>query len=248
MIRFYIMLKRISAFKNMCVPITDGFLKNYLWSLATSDETYLSGNFDKDTLVEFEKYIRPNQVVYDLGANEGYYAISASKIVESNGKVFAFEPMPENLRLLNKHISVNKIKNITVIDKAVSNKNDILTFSKTDDRAGNTYVNSSPKFEETTSRFEVFSVALDHFCITDKNPSPDVLKIDVEGAEYDVLIGAQQVIEKYKPIVILATHDYHVVGIKDACLDFFTKRGYDYYKLGNHNSEKFADFVFYPKK
>lgn len=241
-------LKRINSLKNMSVPITNGFLKDYFWSLSTSDETYLSGNFDMDTLLEFKKFLKPNQVVYDLGANEGYYSISASKIVGKFGKVFAFEPMPENLIHLNRHVNKNKIENITVINKAVADKNGKVTFSMTDDRAGNTYISSSPKFDESKSNFLVETVTVDHFCLVEHNLPPDLIKIDVEGAEYDVLKGAEEVIKTFRPVVILATHEYHVKGIKDLCLNYFENQGYQYYKLNNHNSNELADFVFYPNK
>jgi FkbM family methyltransferase len=244
LIRIYTVLKKRKFFKRSNVFITSGFLKNYKWSLHTSDETYLSGIYDTETFVELKKHLKPSDIVYDLGANEGYYSIVASKIIGEKGTVYAFEPMPENISLLENHIKINSLKNIVVVPKAVSNKLDDLVFTNTNDRAGNTYINSSPKFNESDVRFSVKATTLDHFCFVEKNKLPSLIKIDVEGAEYDVLCGAEKVIKESKPIIIVATHDFHVKGVKDKCINLLVSYGYKYHKLNNYDDPDFSDFLF----
>ena len=53
------------------------------------------------------------------------------------------------------------------------------------------------------------------------------MKIDVEGAEYDVLLGARNTIDKYRPTVLLATHEFHLEGVRDRCLQFLRDRNYE---------------------
>jgi hypothetical protein len=130
------------------------------------------------------------------------------------------------------------------VPKAVSNKLDDLVFTNTNDRAGNTYINSSPKFNESDVRFSVKATTLDHFCFVEKNKLPSLIKIDVEGAEYDVLCGAEKVIKESKPIIIVATHDFHVKGVKDKCINLLVSYGYKYHKLNNYDDPDFSDFLF----
>ena len=59
-------------------------------------------------------------VVFDIGANTGFYTLLASVLVGPQGRVFAFEPVPLNLRYLNEHLRLNNIKNVSVIDAAVA--------------------------------------------------------------------------------------------------------------------------------
>lgn len=247
-IRLYLAMKKSHLFKNTIVLITGGFLKNYKWSLHTSDETYLSGNFDNDTLDELKKHLQACNIVYDLGANEGYYSLIAAKLTGNSGYVYAFEPLPENVSKIKRHVQLNNINNISIIDKAVSDKTGVLIFSNTNDQAGNTYIDSSPKFKESSNKIEIKSISLDDFCSVPGNKAPHLLKIDVEGAEYDVLCGAKKTIEKHQPVIVLATHDFHVKGVKDKCIDFLTELGYVNYKLNNHSSTDFSDFVFYSVK
>jgi len=243
-IRIYNFFKKIPLFENSSVFITSGFLKNYRWSLFTSDATYLSGIFDTDTLFEFKKHIKPGYTVFDLGANEGYYSLIASKLVGDKGKVISFEPMPENIGLLKKHIKINNVNNVIVESKAVSDFTGSLKFSNTADKAGNTYLNSSPKFISSENTITVDTIKLDDLMQQASFTPPDFIKIDVEGAEFDVLSGADKLIKKYKPVILIATHDFHVPGVKDRCINYLTEIGYKYSKLGNHQSNGFADFIF----
>jgi len=70
-----------------------------------------------------KKIVNDGDVVLDIGANIGYYTLIFAKLVGKNGKVYAFEPEPNNLAILKKNIEINGYKNIEVIDKVVSNKN-----------------------------------------------------------------------------------------------------------------------------
>ena len=66
-------------------------------------------------------------------------------------------------------------------------------------------------------------------------PAPDVIKIDVEGAEYDVLKGARETLVSKKPKILLATHDYHLPGVQQQCKDFLKNLGYSLTVVPGHN-------------
>ena len=60
--------------------------------------------------------------VFDIGAHAGYYTLIASKLVGGSGHVVAFEPAPRNLRYLRRHLSLNHVSNVTVLEVAVSDR------------------------------------------------------------------------------------------------------------------------------
>lgn len=246
LIRYYLFLKKNQRNIGKLVSVVDGPLKGYNWSLFTSDETYFSGLYDSITLNTLKNNIKPGDIVYDLGANEGYLSIISSIYAGSNGIVYAFEPMPKNFEKLTTHVKSNNIKNIKVFDLAVSDSNGEIEFSDTDDLAGNTLISNSPKFSISDKRIKVQTITLDEFCEKNSEPLPNLIKIDVEGAEFKVLQGAAGVIKKSKPVIILATHDYHVPGVKNDCIAFLSELGYKHFSLNNYSDSGFGDFLFLP--
>jgi FkbM family methyltransferase len=136
-------------------------------------------------------------VVYDIGANVGIYSVLACRTVGINGRVFAFEPSTTNLFYLNSNIRANRFSNCEVIPQAVSDTNGIVQFES---GKGSCLGKIS-----TAGSIQVPTISLDSFVANGK-PFPNVMKIDVEGAEYEVLTGAQTVISKARPVIFLATH------------------------------------------
>jgi len=70
----------------------------------------------------FSKYVKQGMVVYDVGSNVGFYPLLSSALTGNNGKVFSFEPLPENILFLKKHIELIDLDNVKVIAKAVSHQ------------------------------------------------------------------------------------------------------------------------------
>ena len=83
-----------------------------------------------------QKEIKRGDVVLDIGANIGYYTLILAKCVGKEGKVFAFEPEPNNFSLLKKNIQINGYKNVVLVQKAVSNKNEKLMMYLNKDNIG----------------------------------------------------------------------------------------------------------------
>jgi FkbM family methyltransferase len=140
------------------------------------------------------EHVRPGMTIYNIGANLGYYALLASEFVGPSGKVFAFEPAPENLELLRRTITENTMENVEVISGAVSSRvgNAVLSLSATN--SGDHQLVEI----DLRDRVAVDVTTVDAFAKAD-HPLPDAIIMDVQGAELDVLLGAEDTLRKGKP-------------------------------------------------
>lgn len=153
----------------------------------------------------FINNLNENDIFFDLGANYGYYSLLASKLVGPQGKVFSFEPDPENFIFLKK----NKRGNISILNKAVADLNGVVDFYKkrlSKDKMNSTIdIENLPRIsskDEPYKKITVESITLDNFC-SKNGIYPDFIKIDVEGAEEKVLKGAQEILKNRSPIIAM---------------------------------------------
>jgi len=172
------------------------------------------GTYEFDKQVFCEKLIKPDMTVFDIGANAGFYTLLFSRLIGRGGQVIAFEPDSENMCLLRKHIALNKLENVSVVQSAVSDTAALVGFSLTGGATGRLEKNSS---------YLVPTVRLDELLADNNLPSPNVIKMDVEGAEVMVLRGAKDFIEKKTCSWIVALHGDEA---KNGCLVIFTEAGY----------------------
>jgi len=238
---------KISTRRNSERKIFFGKLKGYKWIYSVGYSSYWMGTYEKIITDLFEKFIKDNMVIYDIGANIGYYTLIASKLVGANGKVYAFEPFPKNILYLRKHININKIKNVEIFEKAVSNFVGKAKFSNGDNIVANTLCSDSPIFQNE-KLIEVDSISLDYLIENGEIFPPELIKMDIEGAEYDALLGSFNILSKYHPIIFLSTHNCQNTGVHRKCLDLLTNLGYkisylDFYKKETENDDPWYEIV-----
>lgn len=131
--------------------------------------------------------IRPGDIVWDVGANVGLYSNKFSDITGSSGRVFAFEPSPDNLRRLSE--SVAGRPNVTVLSVALGEKEGIVRFAQGDDSLGATSRIVDHPVNGSIELIEIRVVCGDQLISAGEAASPNVVKIDTEGYELDVLRG-----------------------------------------------------------
>ena len=164
--------------------------------------------------------------MYDLGANCGYFSLLASVLTGKKGKVYAFEPMQENIYLLIQHVNANRAFSIHVLGLAITDENKKIVFTDSGNLSANTYIDASPVFN-VGKKIELQGRSLDSLVYDDKLLPPDFIKIDIEGAEFDALKGGERVITQHRPVIYLSTHNNHLEGVEEKCKNVLHGLGYE---------------------
>jgi len=172
--------------RSTVLPILKGPLRGNKWVIGSSFQSCWFGVYEYEKQQEFIRTVKSGDVIYDVGANVGFYTLLASTLTGPTGKVYAFEPLPRNLELLKRHVQLNQLNNVEIFDGAVSDKSGTARFS-TGDIPEMTHLSAD-------GQIEVCTYQLDDLLASGKILPPRVMKVDVEGAEADVLAGARQVL------------------------------------------------------
>ena len=166
-------------------------------------------------------HCQPGYTVIDVGAHIGLCALSASRLVEPGGKVIAFEPSQTNYAYLQDHIRYNNVSNTQAYPFLVGETNiDGVPFYESSDPTGmNAIVHykNLPNAKWVNRR----QISIDDFC-TKHSIVPNVIKIDVEGAEIGVLKGAKKTIETHTPTIIISVHPRHLKLMGESECDLHT--------------------------
>ncbi len=158
----------------------------------------------EDGIIE---HFTPKQgdIVVDIGANIGRYTIIGSKRVGTQGKVVAIEAHPGNFEMLNRNIKLNQLTNVIPLNYAAYSKETKVKLYVPDEESGHTIYHTL--MERTGKKFvEVNATTLDYLLLRLKGIRQEQvnwIKIDVEGAEFEVLKGATNVLSKSKDVAIL---------------------------------------------
>ncbi|MEH1802652.1 MAG: FkbM family methyltransferase [Nostoc sp.] len=154
-----------------------------------------------------KKYLCRGNTFIDIGANFGLHTLYAAKLLGIQGNVFAFEPVPSNLKLLQKNVALTGVEQqVKIVPKAVSNSfepflqfylpvNEVAVTASLDPEAGN------------LKNIQVANVRLDDYWRNIGLPI-QLIKIDVEGAELEVLRGAENLLKEWKPSLLIEVHGF----------------------------------------
>jgi FkbM family methyltransferase len=152
---------------------------------------------------------RGKACVLDIGAHIGLVSMPLSQVIAAGGQVFAFEPSAANRATLMRHLSLNTIGNVEVVELLVGDKDveDVALF----EHAGVSGMNTRARVKSDDTYLETHHTqcALDTFCRT-RGIRPDVIKVDVEGAEFAVLEGAREILAAAKPVMVISIHPQHL--------------------------------------
>lgn len=195
--------------------------EGFKWYVERRDDYHIFNDGEHTVrllLTELSKYKR---IFVDVGVHVGEYSIRMSRFYE---KVIAIEPHPRHVKVLRKNIELNGIKNITIIPKGCSDRKEVVYLI---DKGGSSTV------LDIYNQGEKIEVELDR--LDDMVKKADVIKIDVEGYEEKVILGAMRIIESQHPILVIEHHDVgkrfkaheEIRGMKER----ISKLLHDYYQL-----------------
>jgi FkbM family methyltransferase len=170
---------------------------------------------EEDIVEQFSP--KMGDIVVDVGAAFGFYSIVASKKVGQEGKVVAIEPQPDSFDILNKNIKLNKLTNISALNYAASSNRTTLklynSYSTLQERAG-----QSPQLY-----IEVRADTIDNLLRQLHLDKANWIKVDVEGAELEVLKGATGILSKSSDLALFV--EVHSTGLLRPILDLCRSYG-----------------------
>jgi FkbM family methyltransferase len=213
-------------FKNIHIKLSalDNYSKHFLFSRFRNKKT--PEPIVTKMLIDS---LKQKKVFVDVGTHIGYYTCLVGKYLKE-GKVYGFEVNRHAFEICKKNVNLNNLKNVEIFNLAVSNKNGSIEIPEID----YPFPGFSIKNNFKKSNY-VNSISLDSFFKNKKNP--DVIKIDVEGAELLVLKGMQNLLKNGNPIIFLELHGGRLDNFNTnswEIISFLKNKGYNVYEIINH--------------
>ncbi len=187
--------------KKAVLPVLSGPLQGARWVAGASNHGCWLGWYERAKVQRFVGALKPGLIVYDVGANVGYYTLLAARYCPA-GRIFAFEPLPSNVELLKRHVDLNGVRHAVIHECAVSNREGEALF-----RAGPT---NAMGHLASQGDMRVRVSTLDAMIERGEIMEPDLIKMDIEGGEVDAVRGAMALLRRRHPLFFLATHGREV--------------------------------------
>jgi FkbM family methyltransferase len=180
--------------RELVMTIRRGPAKGMKWIVGSSNHGCWLGPYELDKQQALTQFVRTGMTVYDIGAQAGFYTLFFSRLV-GEGKVYAFEPFAENVQHLLWHIRMNGVRNAQVIQVALAERVHLAGF--TVDRG----ISQNALIDAVNASLLVPTLSLDEAVEIHGLTPPDLIKMDVEGAESVILKGVRRTLERYRPTV-----------------------------------------------
>jgi FkbM family methyltransferase len=210
-------------------------------------------NYEPQVSYAIESYVKKSDTCYDIGANIGFWALKMGELVGESGKIYAFEPMSQNLSLLELNINSSDLqKRIEILPFALGDK----------EGSANIYIPADPGStsmapESIDDRYEEVNVkTLDDVWQNQGCPQIKFIKMDVEGYEPFVLQGGKNFFQKVSPIVVCEINSRKLSLLdksQENIFDFFLSNGYQSFVFNPSNDEFLQsdyagdnDYIFLP--
>ena len=195
---------------------------------------YYLGSSEPETAAFITGFLKPGMVFFDVGAHIGEYTVMGALRVGADGQAHAFEAQPATAELLRKNCEANRLQNAVVNPCAISDHDGELEFDICSDPTMSAIATPARHWRRHVGRIRVPALTLDGYC--DRGGFwPDLLKIDVEGAELRVLHGAAGILRRPLPPAVLfeclaLTYKRFGYSPQDV-IDFLRGFGYRIYRL-----------------
>jgi FkbM family methyltransferase len=203
----------------------------------TSRAIFLTGYYEPNEFFWLEKTLKPGMSFIDVGANMGLYTQFAAKKVGPYGTVVAIEPSSRDFARLKAHIELNRLANVRLLQVAVSNykgEADLLVASEKNS-GHNTLGSFGYDLVIPQGHERVVVGRLDDIVERIGLQKVDVIKMDIEGAEFLCLQGAKEILSLFHPIILMELSDRtlrHQGCHSGQIWEFLSHGGYNIYTVG----------------
>jgi len=198
---------------------------------------FFFGEYEADTNNILAKYVKPNDIVIEAGANIGSETLLISRLADK-GHVYAFEPNPYTFERLKINASINELKNVSAYDYALGEQDTHIQFNIYPKDFCNSGMSSKYMETSNTRKIDVVQKKLDTFVKENNIARVDFIKMDIQGAEMDMINGASDTIAKYKPIIFTeACEPYNDTKV---LYEILRKNKYTIYLIGGKNVTQIA--------
>ncbi|MEA2234438.1 MAG: hypothetical protein QOD83_4254 [Solirubrobacteraceae bacterium] len=207
------LLRRASSWYGRApVPIAGGL--GHLLYVSTADlpldhahaGLIVRGTLEPPVQEALRRLLAPGHIFYDVGANIGFFTILGARLVGPGGRVVAFEPVPSCARAVAHNIALNGFWHAQIREEAVGaagGRARLLVVGE----ASWSHLESTGRHADVRQEIEVTVVSIDELVAAGTIPPPDVLKIDIEGAELQAIEGMRGVLERHRPAIVCELHD-----------------------------------------
>jgi len=192
--------------KNGDSSIQRGAGKGLHFNPGGSNLSYLLGTVEQEVQEVLELWLRPKMTVYDVGANVGFLTVIAARLVGEEGNVYGFEPVPMLADQAMHNASLNQFRQISVQRVALSDQDGGAVFHLPRNLTMGKLADGESRGAGTAKELIVRKCKLDTLVVEDGLPDPDLVKIDVEGAEAAVLDGAIRLLRRARPALLIELH------------------------------------------
>lgn len=186
------------------------------------DKAVWSGTYEEEFATELVQRVVKEAVCFDVGGYRGYFA--GTMALAGAGRVIVFEPLPANQEAISRLCQLNPALPIELRKVALGKADGSFNFKVMPDPSMGKLDSSGFQPEASSaSQIEVAVRSIDSIVAAGEAPAPALLKIDVEGAELDVLLGATKLLSSFRPIVMLEAHS---PLLHAGCRELLTEHGY----------------------
>jgi FkbM family methyltransferase len=198
------------------------------------DKGVWTGTYEHDFAAAISLGVRQGDVCYDVGGYRGYMTGVMARA--GAGRVLVFEPLEANWRALQRLIELNPAYTIEPYCLAAGSDDGIARFRvMSDPSMGKLALSLFQPDAAAASDIEVVQRSLDSLVRKDKFPPPNVIKIDVEGAEMEVLIGASNILKEFRPKLFI---EIHTEELAENCLAFLKALRYCVHRLEERSDSR----------
>jgi FkbM family methyltransferase len=178
-----------------------------------ADPNFARGTYERPLQSFIAEHLAEGDVFYDIGANIGFFSLIAARRVGPAGRVYAFEPVPENAAAISRSARLNGFDAVDVFNVAVGSNNGRTELLLARHIGGATLASVGPP-PDLRGTIEVEIVTIDTLIAQRGLRAPTLVKVDVEGAELEALTGMAETIRTHRPTVLYEVDDANRAGLQ----------------------------------